>query len=169
MKCRHVRDFDYKGTHFSVLTTSIAERDLPSYKIMTVEVFDEEIMSRRVKASETLLKEFNELFKRASHDDKTLLEFMQTSCQFLPNPAMIHELDFPDDEVMQWASVAMFQAMDMLRKGENEFCTGSLGSIWFDAQLGGSSKVKQTRVCMRPEKAGGKFEIMLDATFEEKW
>ena len=103
-------------------------------------------------------------------------DFLRQKVALGVNPAMTASkeeggLGFDHATVMRWARGASGQVAEQLRSGSKKFRVGTLGSIWYDSDLTGDGKTKLTRVCLAPfqREQDGKFEILLDATFEEEW
>lgn len=70
-----------------------------------------------------------------------------------------------------WFNEAIRQLFHMMSENPSKewFRAGNLGSVWFDTELTGAGKTKLTRVTLCPEKRDGKYEIYLDATFDEEF
>jgi len=112
----------------------------------------------------------------AKGTDAAFRDFLRNRVAVGFNPVMTAAkekggLGFDHAAVMRWAQAASKQVAEQLRSGRKQFQVGHLGSIWYDSNLVGDGKTKFTRVCLAPfrREQDGKFEMLLDATFDEDW
>jgi len=108
--------------------------------------------------------------------DAAFRDFLRNRVAVGFNPVMTASKEeggrgFDHAAVMRWAQAASRQVAEQLRTGSKQFKVGHLGSIWYDSNLVGDGKTKFTRVCLAPfrREQDGKFEMLLDATFDEEW